>query len=112
MSNQLKKITLILLSAYCLSTTSVYADQATADALLARINHELDMIKPLINQAEAQAPKNQRTEFHYDWLRQDIGSIQAGISEAINQQSLAPRVITPIKGDYMDTPALVSRESK
>jgi len=92
-----------------ISISPVFAGQAQADALLARINHELDMIKPLINQAQLEAPKNQRVEFHYDWLRADINHMQAGINEALNQTNLAPRVIVPIAGDYQDAPALETR---
>ena len=62
-----------------------FAGQAESNALLARINHELDIIKPLINQAQAEAIKNQRIVFHYDWLRSDINHIQDGINEKLNQ---------------------------
>ncbi len=83
-----------------------FAGQAESNALLARINHELDIIKPLINQAQAEAIKNQRIVFHYDWLRSDINHIQDGINEKLNQTNLAPRVIPPIKGDYQNAPSM------
>ena len=105
-SKYLKFVSGIVLA---ISISNVFAGQAQADALLARINHELDMIKPLINQAQLEAPKNQRVEFHYDWLRADINHMQAGINEELNQTNLAPRAIIPITGDYQDAPVLDTR---
>ena len=75
------------------------------------INHggSLKLAKKMVHiafQAGAEAIKNQRIVFHYDWLRSDINHIQDGINEKLNQTNLAPRVIPPIKGDYQNAPSM------
>ena len=78
---------------------------ANADAdgereVLARIDHEIETIQPLINQAESQANPDSRIRFKYDWLRQDLDRIQRGIQEHIDTPRAEPRTFSPLRGYY------------
>lgn len=77
------------------------ADVQTENSQLARINSVLNAVFPLIDAAEKAAPKHRRITFHYEWLRKDVQSIQAGIAQQINQGPLEPRVIQPLTTDYI-----------
>ena len=89
-----------------------YAEQDAENALLASINHEIDMILPLVNQAEAEAQPNTRELFHYDWLRDDLRAIQSGINQKLNNISQPANQIIPIKGDYSESPWISANEDK
>lgn len=81
----------------------IYSAIADADGereVLARINHELQTIIPLINQAASQANPDARIQFQYDWLRQDIARIRHGIQEQIDTPRSEPRFFPPLHGDY------------
>ena len=54
------------------------ADVDGERAALARINHELEAIQPLISEATSQANPDARIQFQYDWLRQDLDRIHQG----------------------------------
>ena len=54
------------------------ADAGGERAALARINHELQAIEPLITEAASQANPDARIQFQYDWLRQDLDKIRHG----------------------------------
>ncbi|RLJ16715.1 conjugal transfer protein [bacterium endosymbiont of Escarpia laminata] len=78
---------------------------ATADSdgertALARLIHELEALAPLIQEASAQAEPDARIRFQYDWLRQDLTRVRAGIAEHINAPRAEPRKVPPLKGDY------------
>ena len=78
---------------------------ASADAdgereVLARIDHELQSIEPLIREAESQAEPDSRIRFRYDWLRQDLSRVQQGIQAHIDAPRAEPRTFPPLRGDY------------
>ena len=75
---------------------SVFASLSQENAELSRINSVLNSIYPLIDAAQKQALPSERVHFHYDWLRRDIQSIQAGIAQKINAPAIAPRVVKPL----------------
>jgi len=79
----------------------LFADVQTENSELARINSVLNAIYPLIDAAQKFAPKHTRITFHYDWLKQDIQSIQAGIAQKINQVSIEPRMVPVLKVHYV-----------
>ncbi len=79
---------------------SAFADADGEREVLARINHELQTIIPLINQAVSQANPDARIQFQYDWLKQDIDQIRRGIQEHINTPRSEPRTFPPLHGDY------------
>ena len=81
----------------------IYSAVADADGereVLARISHELQTIRPLIDQAASQANPDARIRFQYDWLRQDLDQIRHGIQEHINTLRSEPRTFPPLHGDY------------
>jgi RAQPRD family integrative conjugative element protein len=78
---------------------------ASADAdgereVLARIDHELQSIEPLIREAESQANPDARIRFQYDWLRQDLSRVRQGIQAHIDAPRTEPRTFPPLRGDY------------
>ena len=79
--------------------------QARADAdaereALARLAHEVEALEPVIKTAEAQASPDARIRFRYDWLRQDLERIRAGVQEHIDAPRNEPRKVPPLRGDY------------
>ena len=88
-----------------LLATSLSVQFAVADAdgereALARISHELQAIRPLIDQAASQANPDARIRFQYDWLRQDLNQIRLGIQDHIDTPRSEPRTFPPLHGDY------------
>lgn len=88
-----------------LLSTALPMQSAIADAdaereALARIAHELDALDALIRKAESQAEPDARIRFRYDWLRQDLESVQQGIQDHIDAPRSEPRTFPPLRGDY------------
>jgi RAQPRD family integrative conjugative element protein len=79
---------------------SSIADAEGEREVLARISHEIQAIRPLINQAASQANPDARIRFQYDWLRQDLEQIRRGIQDHINTPRSEPRIFPPLRGDY------------
>ena len=88
------------LLATVLSAQPVVADTDGERAALARINHELQAIEPLITEAASQANPDARIRFQYDWLRQDLDRIRRGIQAHIDTPRSEPRTFPPLRGDY------------
>lgn len=95
------KKTIIIILCF-LITANVFADTTLENIELARINSVLNSVYPLIDAAQKQSDLNTRVKFHYDWLRQDIEEIQAGIAQKINNAPfLIPRTIKPLKNSFL-----------
>ena len=77
-----------------------FADPDAERESLARLIHEIEALAPLIETAESQASPDARIRFRYDWLRQDIERIRAGIQEHIDAPRTEPRTFPPLRGDY------------
>jgi RAQPRD family integrative conjugative element protein len=88
----------LLGSALPLSFASADADGERA--VLARVDHELKSIEPLIREAESQANPDSRIRFRYDWLRQDLSRVRQGIQAHIDAPRSEPRTFPPLRGDY------------
>ena len=76
---------------------------ANADAereTLARLIHEIHAFAALIATAESQASPDARIRFRYDWLRQDLERVRAGIQAHIDAPRSEPRTVPPLRGDY------------
>jgi RAQPRD family integrative conjugative element protein len=80
---------------------------------LTQILNQIDAMQPLIIAAEKSQPSNTRIKFHYiryrdshgnlhNGLLEDIQAIKSGITQKLNDTSVEPRIITPIKGDYLE----------
>ena len=97
------RITHLLASGLLTAALPVHFAIADTDgerAALARIIHELQTIEPLITDAALQANPDARIRFQYDWLRQDMRTIQEGIQAHINAPRSEPRNFPPLRGDY------------
>jgi RAQPRD family integrative conjugative element protein len=79
---------------------TAYCDVDAEREALAKIIHELEAIKPLINEARSQANPDSRIRFQYDWLLLDLQRIKAGITEHLYAPQTHPRHFPPLKGDY------------
>ena len=76
---------------------------ADADAereALARIVQELELLAPLLAEAEAAADPDARIHFRYDWLKKDLERVRQGIEEHIDAPRAEPRLVAPLRGDY------------
>ena len=76
---------------------------ADADAereVLARIIHELELLTPLLAEAQAAADADARIHFRYDWLKKDLERVRQGIEEHIDAPRAMPRAVAPLRGDY------------
>ena len=82
------------------ATSSVLADADAEREALARVIHELETIEPLIRSAESQTNPDARIRFRYDWLRQDLARVRAGVQEHIDATRAEPRTFPPLRGDY------------
>lgn len=82
-------------------SNAVLADTARENEALARVVQVLNSLKPLINEAELQQDDRERIVFDYKNLRADIEKVKSGISHKFSQTLTEPRVIQPIKGDYI-----------
>ncbi len=97
------RITLVLVLGLLGTALPVQFTVADADGereALARISHELQAIRPLIDQAASQANPDARIRFQYDWLRQDLDRIRFGIQDHIDAPRSEPRTFPPLHGDY------------
>jgi len=77
-----------------------FADADAERDALARLIHEIKALEPLIATAESQASPDARIRFRYDWLRQDLERIRAGVQEHIDAPRNEPRKVPPLRGDY------------
>jgi RAQPRD family integrative conjugative element protein len=82
---------------------------------LVQLDNQINAMLPIIRAAEKAQPKNQRVSFHYTaWrdaqgnlhpgLREDVQAIKKGVEEKLNAVSIEPRIVTPIRGDYLQKP--------
>tara|TARA_R110002110_G_scaffold158656_1_gene356139 strand:+ start:21640 stop:21942 length:303 start_codon:yes stop_codon:yes gene_type:complete len=76
------------------------ADVDGERAMLARLVHEITLLEPLISSSEAEADPDARIHFQYDWLRQDLERVRAGIQAHLNAPRNEPRPVPPLRGDY------------
>ena len=97
------RITQLLVSGLLATAVPVPFAVADADgerAALARIDHELQAIEPLITEASSQANPDARIRFQYEWLRQDVDRIRRGIQAHIDAPRSEPRSFPSLRGDY------------
>ena len=97
------RITYLLVSGLLATALPLHFAVADADGereSLARITHELQAIEPLITEAASQANPDARIRFQYDWLRQDLITIQQGLQAHIDAPRSEPRTFPPLRGDY------------
>lgn len=96
-----KKSVLVGFSLLAITTANIArADSDGEKQALAQIIHELNALTPLIDEAQAQADKDRRIQFQYDWLALDINRIKLALHEHIAAPRTQPRSFPPLKGDY------------
>ena len=99
-------IIMLVLSTSCFATN----DQMNED--LVKVVQELQSIKPLLEKAEKEQEKNTRIKINFEdfkgpngkthnGLKSDIETIQKSIIEIINSETIEPRVVDPISGDFV-----------
>tara|TARA_R110000772_G_scaffold103600_3_gene204659 strand:+ start:8495 stop:8797 length:303 start_codon:yes stop_codon:yes gene_type:complete len=88
-----------LILGLCLAPAA-FADADAEREALAKIIHEINALETLINRAEANADRDSRIRFRYDWLRQDLKQIRDGIQSHIDSPRAHPRSFPPLRGDY------------
>ena len=93
-------IVLIGVIGIALQSPFAFADADTEREALARIIHELELLRPLLVEAKAAADPDSRIQFRYDWLKKDLERIRHGIQEHIDAPRAEPRSVTPLRGDY------------
>ena len=100
-TRQKRLFILMILFTIGITPTFAHADVQMANQYLQIAMNELAAAKVYIQKAQAQEPKNERVVFHYDWVLSDINQIQGGIDEKFNKPRIQPRVVKPLKGDYL-----------
>lgn len=95
-----KSMVLAILLGLAVSFTSVVADAESEREALTRLAHEIEALAPLVAKAEAQAEPDARIRFRYEWLRQDLERVRAGIQAHIDAPRAEPRKVEPLRGDY------------
>ncbi len=83
-----------------LQSPLAYADADAEREALARIIHELELLRPLLAEAKAAADPDARIHFRYDWLKKDLDRVRQGIREHIDAPRAEPRSVAPLRADY------------
>jgi RAQPRD family integrative conjugative element protein len=95
-----KGLLLVALLGIAVTATQAFADADGEREALARLAHEIEALTPLVAKAEAQADPDARIRFRYNWLRQDLERVRAGIQAHIDAPRAEPRKVEPLRGDY------------
>jgi RAQPRD family integrative conjugative element protein len=109
----MKKILVISMVLLNIFSVNSFASEAQEKIYLTQILNQLDAIQPLAIVANKAQPQNTRIQFHYtryrdnqgqlhNGLLEDIQAIKAGITQKLNDSAIEPRVVAPIKGDYIN----------
>ena len=84
-----------------LAPMTATADSTAEREALARLAHELQLVEPLIDAAEAAAdPEARRYRFQYEWLRDDLARVRLGIRASLTRPRREPRTFPALRGDY------------
>lgn len=96
-----------------LTSLNSFAGESQENIYLVQILNQLNAIQPLILAAQNEQPANSRMQFHYtkyrdaqgklhNGLLEDVNAIKKGIEQKLNQTSIEPRTVAPVKGDYLN----------
>jgi RAQPRD family integrative conjugative element protein len=83
-----------------LQSACAWADAESESQTLARVLHKIDQLEPLLAEAEAAADPDARVHFRYDWLKNDLARIRAGIEEHVDALEAITLPVIPLRGDY------------
>lgn len=96
----------------CLMSVGAYADQSQMNQTLVQVVQQLQQLKPLIAEAQAEEPADLQSSIHLtaftnpngqtqSGVMEDLNALQAGIKQIINLQQIDPKAYAPISGDYV-----------
>jgi RAQPRD family integrative conjugative element protein len=91
---------LLLITVIALQSARAWADAESESQALTRVLHELDLLEPLLAEAEAAADPDARVHFRYDWLKNDLARVRAGIEEHVDALEAITLPVIPLRGDY------------
>ena len=91
------------------------ASQALLNEQLVRIINQLNAIKPIIKEAERYQSQGAPVKLHltafkgsdnqiHNGVLEDIELIKQGLIAYINRPAVAPKKVSPIEGDFIETP--------
>jgi len=90
-------LTLILLP---MGAGTAWADSDGERAAWERLVKEIALLEPMVQEAERQADPADRSHFAYDWLRQDLEQMTAGIRQHLERPRTEPSQPKPLVGGY------------
>ncbi len=79
--------------------TPVHADWEGERAALARLQHELAALTPIIDEAEAQHDPHIREAVNYEKLRYELRLVIRGVEDARHRR--IPPHVEPLDGEYL-----------
>jgi len=94
----MKKISVFILM-LCLCF-NVQADEESERTDLVKIVEELDYIITRIDVIQKKTSTQARIKFNYNFLKKDLINVRQGITDQIQSNLNAGRVLQPIKGQY------------
>ena|SRR5579872_2054449 len=108
-----QKVFVLGICIFSIFSASCFANESTEKMYLTQILNQIDAMQPLIIAAEKVQPANTRIKFHYfryrdnhgnlhNGLLEDVQAIKSGITQKLNDTRVEPRVVMPIKGDYLE----------
>lgn len=89
-----------LLMVPMLAGTTANADSDGERAALERLVKEIQLLEPLVQEAERQADPADRSRFAYDWLREDLERMKTGIRQHLERPRTEPATVRPLTGRY------------
>jgi len=90
----------ILLIVAALISTSAIANSEEKQ-ILDDIIQSIEKLKQEVVKAKQYQADNKRIKVQYQHIYQDLSKVQAGILATQEDEAQEPRVIEPIKGDYL-----------
>ena len=121
MLNKLTKSAL-LLGVLSMSQGAMATDELFREQLL-RIINQLNAIKPVIREAQRYQVQNAPVKLHlkafegadnktHNGVDEDIELIKKGLIAYLNRPVIAPKKVSPIAGDFIETPKKESFEKR
>lgn len=103
---------LLLSGLLCVSLASQAGEVEMKEALI-EIIQLLEYVKPVVEQAQKEQPKDARVKVQFEsytdsdgnqhaGLKDDLNAIQQSLEAIVNQQGLEERTLSPIKSDFVE----------
>ncbi|HAT7747564.1 TPA: hypothetical protein KKX05_002731 [Legionella pneumophila] len=93
----------------------VSASQELLNEQLVRMINQLNAMKPIIKEAERYQPEGAPVKLHlkafkgadnkmHNGVLEDVELIKQGLIAYLNRPAVAPKKVSPIEGDFVETP--------